>query len=511
MLVFPLPKFYKVYGMEWLSVLPPLVAIIIVIWKKEVILALLSAVFTSELILASQHHSNALFHAFIGSIERVISVVSSGGNARILVFSLLIGALLAYIRESGGVTATVEKLVNKGIAKSKRQVGGLTMFTGMVIFIESNLSVLTAGILSRDLFDKFKMSRARLAYIIDSTSAPVCILILLNGWGAYVLALLNNYELGQSSVSILWGSVAFNFYAIIALLMVLYTVVTDRVHGPMKATELALSVDKKTMQALADSELTQQSVSSATVSQNAVPHETLSEETRSEEIIQESMVPATKARFMLLPLFSMIFAMFFFMYWSGNGDITQGSGSKSVLYATCLALAVSYALLRFSKRFDHQELVTIGFKGIGELLPLVTIVLLSLTLGASLKELGTGYFIAGIVGDYLPLVLVVPMLFLAGAVISFSTGTSWGTFAILIPIGVPLIQALGLPPSLVIAAILGGGIFGDHCSPISDTTAVSAIASGCDLLEHVKTQMPYALFGGAVTLVAYLLASIIMI
>jgi tetracycline resistance efflux pump len=484
--------------MDWLSVLPPLVAIIVVIWKKEVILALLSAVFTSELLLASQQHSNAIFHAFIGFIERIISVVSSGGNARILIFSLLIGALLAYVRDSGGVTATVEKLVNKGIAKSKRQVGALTMFTGMVIFIESNLSVLTAGILSRDLFDKFKMSRARLAYIIDSTSAPVCILVLLNGWGAYVLALLNNYELGQSSVSILWGSVAFNFYAIIALLMVVYTVVTDRVHGPMKATELALNTDGATQETSTEQH--------STVSPQIAPQETLSQ-----AILHETMVPATKARFMLVPLLSMIFGMFFFMYWSGNGDITQGSGSKSVLYATCLALAVSYFLLRFSKRFEHKELVEIGFKGIGELLPLVTIVLLSLTLGASLKELGTGYFIAGIVGDYLPLILVVPMLFLAGAVISFSTGTSWGTFAILIPIGVPLIQALGLPPSLVIAAILGGGIFGDHCSPISDTTAVSAIASGCDLLEHVKTQMPYALFGGAITLVAYIIASIIMI
>jgi len=494
--------------MEWLSVLPPLVAIIIVIWKKEVILALLSAVFTSELILASQHHSNALFHAFIGFIERIISVVSSGGNARILVFSLLIGALLAYVRDSGGVTAMVEKLVNKGIAKSKRQVGGLTMFTGMVIFIESNLSVLTAGILSRDLFDKFKMSRARLAYIIDSTSAPVCILVLLNGWGAYVLALLNNYELGQSSVSILWGSVAFNFYAIIALLMVLYTVVTDRVHGPMKATEIALNVEDRTQKNTAKSELVQQSSLAHSALQEA---STVSQAVLSQNVLQESMVAATKARFMLLPLLTMIFGMFFFMYWSGDGDITQGSGSKSVLYATCLALAVSYFLLRFSKRFDHKELVEIGFKGIGELLPLVTIVLLSLTLGESLKELGTGYFIAGIVGDYLPLILVVPMLFLAGAVISFSTGTSWGTFAILIPIGVPLIQALGLPPSLVIAAILGGGIFGDHCSPISDTTAVSAIASGCDLLEHVKTQMPYALVGGALTLVVYVIASIVMI
>ena len=482
--------------MEWLSVLPPLVAIIIVIWKKEVILALLSAVFTSELLLAFRHQDNALFHAFIGSVERVISVVSSAGNARILIFSLLIGALLAYVRESGGVTATVEKLVNKGIAKSKRQVGGLTMFTGMVIFIESNLSVLTAGILSRDLFDKFKMSRARLAYIIDSTSAPVCILVLLNGWGAYVLALLNNYDLGQSSVSVLWGSVAFNFYAIIALLMVLYTVVTDKVHGPMKATEEVLTNNN-----VAEDVIISQSLASQDKVEQAV----------AEQSIQQAMVPATKARFMLIPLLTMIVGMFFFMYWSGNGDITQGSGSKSVLYATCLALAVSYLLLKFSKRFEHKELVDIGFKGISELLPLVTIVLLSLTLGASLKELGTGFFIAGVVGEHLPMVLVVPMLFLAGAVISFSTGTSWGTFAILIPIGVPLIQALGLPPSLVIAAILGGGIFGDHCSPISDTTAVSAIASGCDLLEHVKTQMPYALFGGAVTLAAYFVASLVML
>jgi len=181
--------------MEWLSVIPPLVAIVVVLWRKEVILALLMAVFSSELLLAYQDHSNVVFYAFIGLIERIISVFSSPGNTRLLIFSLLIGALLAYVRNSGGVTAMVNKLVSKGIAKNKRQVGAVTMLTGMVIFIESNLSVLTAGILSRDLFDKFKMSRARLAYIIDSTSAPVCILVLLNGWGAYVLGLLNNYEL----------------------------------------------------------------------------------------------------------------------------------------------------------------------------------------------------------------------------------------------------------------------------------------------------------------------------
>jgi Na+/H+ antiporter NhaC len=457
--------------MHWYSILPPIIAIIIVFWRKEVILALVAAILSAEWLLAYQNQTEVLFAGTISSIERVIEIVVSASNSRILLFSLLIGAMLAYMRYSGGVTATVELLINKGVAKSKKQVGLLTMFTGIVVFIESNLSVLTSGILARGLFDKFNMSRARLAYIIDSTSAPICILILLNGWGAFILALLSNYEFEQSAVSILWGTIPLNFYAIIALALVLYTILADKVHGPMQHAEQEL----------------------AKLEGEQVP------------------VRATKARFMLLPLASMIVAMIGFMLWTGNGDLASGNGSKSVLYATVFACFVAYVLLLSSKQFSHKELVDTGFKGMGEILPLVTIVLFSLTLGASLKELGTGLFVAGMVGDYLPISLIVPVLFLAGAMMSFSTGTSWGTFAILIPIGVPLIQTLGLPPSLVIAAILGGGIFGDHCSPISDTTAVSSIASGCDLLTHVRTQMPYALFGGALAFVGYFIASLIMI
>ena len=457
--------------MHWYSILPPIIAIVIVFWRREVILALVVAILSAEWLLAYQNQTEVLFTGTIGSIERVIEIVTSAGNSRILLFSVLIGALLAYMRYSGGVTATVEMLVKKGVAKSKKQVGLLTMFTGVVVFIESNLSVLTSGILARGLFDKFNMSRARLAYIIDSTSAPICILILLNGWGAFILGLLSNYELEQSAVSILWGTIPLNFYAIIALVLVLYTILADKVHGPMKDAEQELA-----------------------------------------KLEGEQMpVAATKARFMLLPLASMVLGMIGFMLWTGNGDLASGSGSKSVLYATVLACFVAYILLLSSKQYSHKELVDTGFKGMGEILPLVAIVLFSLTLGASLKELGTGVFVANIVGDYLPLSLIVPVLFLAGAVMSFTTGTSWGTFAILIPIGVPLIQTLGLPPSLVVAAILGGGIFGDHCSPISDTTAVSSIASGCDLLTHVRTQMPYALFGGVLAFVGYFIASLVMI
>ncbi|RDV26636.1 sodium:proton antiporter [Alteromonas aestuariivivens] len=456
--------------MDWVSILPPLVAIIVVFWKKEVIMALLLAVLCAEaLILINAGGAVAL--SPITSVERVIEVASSPGNTRILLFSVLVGALLAYIRDSGGVTATVDWLTRKGVAKNRRQVGGLTMFTGIAVFIESNLSVLTAGIFARGLFDKFGMSRARLAYIIDSTSAPVCILILLNGWGAFILGLLDTYELETSSASILWGSVPLNFYALFTLAIVAYTIVKDKVHGPMAKEDEQV--------AHSDTPLTTE--------------------------------PATKARFMLVPLLTMVISMVGFMLWTGNGVLAEGSGSKSVLYATILATSVAYFLLLFHRRFNHHEAVAIGFKGMGELLPLVTIVLLSLTLGSSLKVLGTGVFVAGIVGEYLPLFLIVPMLFIAGAIMSFTTGTSWGTFAILIPIGVPLIQALGLPPSLVIAAILGGGVFGDHCSPISDTSAVSSIAAGCDLLTHVRTQLPYALVAGGMTLVAYVIASLVMI
>ena len=457
--------------MHWYAILPPIIAIVIVFWRKEVILALLAAILSAEFLLAYQNQNEVLFTGVIGSIERVIEIITSAGNTRILLFSVLIGALLAYMRYSGGVTATVELLIKKGVAKSKKQVGLLTMFTGIVVFIESNLSVLASGILARGLFDKFSMSRARLAYIIDSTSAPICILILLNGWGAFILGLLSNYELEQSAVSILWGTIPLNFYAIIAIGLVLYTILADKVHGPMKDAERELV-----------------------------------------KLEGEQMpVAASKARFMLMPLATMILGMIGFMLWTGNGDLASGSGSKSVLYATVLACIVAYVLLLSSKQYSHKELVDTGFKGMGEILPLVAIVLFSLTLGASLKELGTGVFVANIVGDYLPLSLIVPVLFLAGAVMSFTTGTSWGTFAILIPIGVPLIQTLGLPPSLVIAAILGGGIFGDHCSPISDTTAVSSIASGCDILTHVRTQMPYALFGGVLAFVGYFIASLVMI
>ena len=456
---------------DWLTLMPAVVAIAFVLWRKEVVVALILAVFTSEWLLGLDTGNGSPFFGFIQSIERVISVFSDEGNARLLLFSTLIGAPLAFMRFSGGVNATVNKLVNAGVATNPRKAGLVTFFTGIIIFIESNLSVLTAGILSRGLFDKFKMSRERLAYIVDSTSAPICILILLNGWGAFVLGLLAPYELEQSAVSVLVATIPLNVYAISTLLVVFYTVWTGKVFGPMANSETTVSISHDTEQTSVEG----------------------------------------RARDMLLPLMVLVFGMLGFMVWTGNGDIMAGSGSKSVLYATVLATVVAFTLLITQPRFSHRQIMQEGFKGIGEILPLVAILLLSIALGASVKELGTGAFIAGLVADYLPLFMVPAVVFVAGAFASFTTGTSWGTFALLVPIAMPIALNLGLPPSLVLAAVLGGGVFGDHCSPVSDTTAVSSLAAGCDILDHVKTQLPYALTCGLFTIVAYLILGLMVV
>ena len=461
--------------MEWLKILPPLVAIAVVLWKKEVILALMLAIFASEVLLTIASVDGGMgipagiFFGGISTLDRITAVFADAGNTRILVFSVMVGALLAFMRTSGGVAALVEFLTRNGLVKSPRQVSFMTASTGMLLFIESNLSVLTAGIVSRGLFDKFGLCRAKLAYIIDSVAAPICILTLLNAWGAYVLALLSSYQFEVSATEILWGTVALNFYPLVTLAIVFYSIFTQKFYGPLANSRCKIE------------------------------HAPVTDE----------LTKSSKPRYMLVPLSVMIGGMVGFMLWTGNGQLSAGSGSKSVLYATALACLVAYLMMLASGRFKHRQLVKVGFAGMSELLPLVAIVLLSLALGSSLKVLGTGIYISNLVGDFLPLYLIAPMMFLAGALISFSTGTSWGTFAILIPIGVPIIQAMGLPPSLIIAAILGGGVFGDHCSPISDTTAVSAIASGCELLEHVRTQLPYALFGGGVTLLLYLLVGFV--
>lgn len=473
---------------DWLSILPPILAIVVAVWRKEVVLALTSGIWVGEILVVAngpdwQAPTSAIgwFAAlpeliglgFLSMLDRIVAVFSSGGNTRVLLFGLLVGVLIEWMQASGGVSAFVRWLAGIGLTQSKRQVSWLASLVGLAIFVETSMSCLAAGVVSQKLFDKFKMSRERLAYIIDSTCAPVSVIAVFNGWGAYVMGLLQEYMPESETAPTFLASIPYNFYPLLILATVFYTATTAKVYGPLRKVE-----------------------------QNASQHT---------EDTTQTIEPGGKLMFFLVPLGLLVGGMFFFMWFTGDGQLLKGSGSKSVLYAVALALLVLLTLLLIQRRFAYNELVSQAYSGIGKLTPVVTIMLLSFAIGSTCKTLETGPFVAGLVGDFLPAIMVAPLLFVAAAIMSFTTGTSWGTFAIMIPVGMPLAMAMGIPLPLVLAAILGGGVFGDHCSPISDTTIIASLAAGCDHLDHVRTQLPYALSVGAATILLYLVMGAIVI
>ena len=447
---------------EILTVLPPVLAIIVAMLTRNVYAALGLAILASETLISGFHPGMGA----LGSIDRAAAVFASEGNTRVLLFCLLIGALIAWMRDSGGVEAVVSGLMKRGLVSTPRRAALAPALAGTAIFVETNVSLLSSGVLGQRLFDAHGLSRERLAYIIDSTSAPVSALILLNGWGAYALGLVEPYGF-ESPIGVVAGTIPWNFYAVLTLAGVYLTVFTGRVFGPMKtaATKAVLAED-------------------------------------------EEAVAPTRAIYMWLPLFTMIAGALAFMAWTGGGNILAGNGSQSILWAVCLAMLVGGVMLAMGKAFPKGGLQARGFAGIAEMVPVVAILFLSIALGDSLRELGTGAYMAGVAAAFVSPIIVPAVVFVVAGVTAFMTGTSWGTYGIMIPIAMPLAMALGIPPSLALAAVLGGGVFGDHCSPISDTTIIASLAAGCDHIEHVRTQLPYALVTGGLAVAMYLAAGV---
>ena len=455
--------------MDWITITPPLLAIIVAVWTRNVFWALGIAIWLSETIIAGFNP----FMGALGGIDRAVGVFDSSYNTRVRLFCLIIGALIVYMQRSGGISAMVERLQSSGFASTPRRAGLVTAICGVLIFVETNISLLTTGILGRPLFDKLKVSRERLAYIIDSTCAPVSVLILFNGWGAYLLGLLNENGV-EGATGVLMSTIALNFYAWITLAIVFMTVVSNRTFGALAAVESGVS---------------QSSSRAASGPFNEAPE------------------PASKAIYMAIPLFIMIGGTIGFMLWTGDGDIRQGSGAQAILWSVILATAAAFICLAHSGR-AKGELVNLGFKGMGDLLPAVTMIYLALVLGSSLNAVGMREFIASVASSFPAPWMIPAILFLAASLTSFTAGTSWGTYGIIIPIAVPLALGAGVPLPLAVAAVIGGGVFGDHCSPISDTTIIASLASGCDHMEHVRTQLPYALFGGVLATALYLAAGL---
>lgn len=456
---------------SWTSVLPPFIAIGLALATRQVYLALFAGIWLGFFLLGDAGVSGSLGEAIEGSI----AVLASPGDARVVVFTLVIGAFILTLERSGAVSGFVQYLERARWVNSAKRAQWMAFFIGVVIFIESNITVLVSGTVARPLFDRFKVAREKLAYIIDSTSAPICVLIPLNAWGAFNLGLLDGLGV-EDPLKVLLASIPLNLYAIFAVLTTAVVIARDINIGPMKAADARVQ----------SGQISGMDIGLAIDMNNASPR-----------LIN-----------MLLPLAGLILAMPLGLYLTGNGELFAGSGSKSVLWASLTGLTLVSMLVLLQRGMSLEKLSHTWMEGAGRMLPLAIILVLALALGAVAKALGTGAFVAGLVGDSVPLWLLPMVIFLVSGVIAFSVGSSWGTFSIMLPIAIPVATALNADPTLLVAAVLSGGIFGDHASPISDTTIVSSLAAGTEHIDHVNTQLPYALISAAFSAAGFVLLGI---
>jgi len=455
---------------SFLSLLPPFVVIILALITKDVIVSLFIGIFLGHAILKEFD----LISAFISMFDSIISLFNEGWITKTIIFALLAGSIIKLIVDSGGVDGFVNYLTKKNI-KSKKDSLLLAYIIGVVIFIESSITALVAGTVAKPLTDKYGVSREKLAYVCDSTSAPICSLIPFNAWGALLIGLItaqiNTGVITGNATQILISSIPLNFYSIVTIIIVLYIIISGKDFGAMKNAEL-----------------------------------------RAKPIIDEKLIEHKKGNmlYMVLPILVLVLMMPIGLYYSGDGDILQGSGSTSVFYSVIITIFFSYFLYIFTGAMNHKKFFESFYEGINSMVPIVLILIFAFAIGVVIKELDTGNYIASVASGAINPIFIPMIIFIISGIIAFSTGTSWGTFSIMMPIAITFAVSVDINITLAVAAVISGGIFGDHCSPISDTTIISSMAAGCNHIDHVNTQLPYALLSGFIAAILFLIAGTLL-
>jgi len=468
------------YG--FLSLLPPLPALGMAIRTKQVYPSLALGIWLGWTI---QSGWNPLI-GLIASVNAIVGVFGDRDRTLTILLTALIGALIAFTQYSGGMKGFMDRVSAAGLAHDRRSASVLAWVIGFVIFVEANIGIFVSGPVSRPIFDRLRVSREKLAYILDSTAAAKATVIPINSWGAYIIGLLAAQGMDTPLRSML-SSIPFNLYAILAILTALGVALTGADFGPMREAERRVREEGKFLRDGAEP---------------LVANEVL--------MLEAKAGAPARAVNMLLPIGTLVVAVLVGLYLTGGGNIMDGDGATSVFWALGVALTVGALSYRVQGILTVGEITEMFMKGVGGLIPIAVLLMLAFVIGDVCLAMGTGEYVAGAVQGGLPRFLIPAALFIVAGVTSFSTGTSWGTWAIMIPIAVPMIGIIGLHPSLVVASVLGGGIFGDHCSPISDSTIMASMAAGTDHIDHVRTQLPYALAVGGVTVAAYLVLGAIL-
>jgi len=460
--------------LSWTSLLPSLLAIVFAIITRKVLLALIGGIILANILLFWPAPENIAF----GTLESTWDTLIDPSNMLVWFFTLGIGALFGVLENGGTFKQFVLKLERKQWIESKRRARLMTWILGVIVFIESNVTIMISGTTSRPIYDRLGIAREKLAYIVDSTCAAICILIPLNAWGAFNLTLIANQGVEQPLLVFI-QSIAFNFYAIFAVLLALFVALFDWNIGPMKAFEKNAVPDQVSQNTWGDGPDEDVSFGKGTA------------------VVMTSLISLV----VMVPVMLLI---------TGDGVLVEGNGTLSVFIAIYVALGLAVVGTLMTQPVGLMDVGRYLLKGAWNILPLAVILWLSIALGGLTRDLGTGEFLAAALDGSVQLWMLLPLIFVLSAITGFSIGSSWGTFAIMLPLAIPLAITLGLPAAPFIAAAISGGIFGDHASPISDTTIIASMASGVEHIDHVRTQLPYALLAGLGATVAYAITGMLI-
>lgn len=485
------------YGI--LSLLPPLVAIALAFKTKQVLPSLFAAIWIGATIIAGWNplvgFGNAITKYIAGS-------VASEWNAGIIVFDIALGGMIGIIAKSGGSKAIADWLSKK--AKNAQSGMVATWAMGLLIFFDDYSNTLLVGNTMRPMTDKLKISREKLSFLTDSTAAPVASMALISTWIAYELGLLKEafVQIGveASAYEIFVQTIPFRFYSIIMLAFVFIIAYTGRDYGPMLKAERRARFEGKLVadgsKPLASKELTDMKIKEGK--------------------------PLRKIN-AILPILTVVLMVIVGLYVNGRGAVLGGEDKalikaisdnplawtsvRSIIGSANTAVAMMWAsfagtfvagsLVLSQRILTFEETVEAWIDGGKSLIIAIMVLVLAWSIGGITKDLGTAKYLISLLAGKIPATIIPLAVFLLGCIIAFATGTSWGTTAIMMPIAVPLVFELsggnmGTLLMATIGAVFTGAVFGDHCSPISDTTIMSSMASASDHIDHVKTQIPYA-------------------
>ena len=468
----------SLYATFW-ALVPPVVAIVLALITKEVYSSLFIGILVGGLFYSGFSFEGTITHIFN---DGFVAVLSDSYNVGILIFLVILGAMVSLMNRAGG-SAAFGRFARERI-KTRAGAQLATVALGVLIFIDDYFNCLTVGSVMRPVTDEHKVSRAKLAYLIDATAAPVCIIAPISSWAAAV----SGFVEGEDGFSIFISAIPYNFYAILTIIMMIALIVMNVDFGPMRSYE-----------------------------KNALEGDLFTNDEASAG--QETVLanPKGKVIDLIIPILTLIvFCVIGMIYTGGffegagfveafsNSDASVGLAMGSI--CAMLVTIIVYLIRRVLNFSDCMECIPAGFKA---MVPAILILTFAWTLKAMTDSLGAAVFVAGAMeksaGAFVNLLPAI--IFLVGCFLAFSTGTSWGTFGILIPI-VVAVFANSNPELMIISisACMAGAVCGDHCSPISDTTIMASAGAQCKHVNHVTTQLPYALVAAAVSFITYIIA-----